>query len=105
VIFLSGLAGGSNYAIIPPATPSSGRAELRALPGGMLRPQPPSIETAVLDSIRALGRNKELRAQFVADVEADDRNRNLVGNANAANGDQPLNFVRHPRASLHLLYW
>ena len=35
----------------------------------------PVIETAVLDSIRALGRDGKLRAQVVAGVEADDRSR------------------------------
>jgi len=35
----------------------------------------PGIETAVLDSIRALGRDGKLRAQVVAGVEADDRAR------------------------------
>ena len=29
-------------------------------------------------------------------------NRNLAGNAFAANGDNPLNFVSHPKGSLHL---
>ncbi len=35
----------------------------------------PGIETAVLDSIRGLGRDGKLRAQVVAGVEAEDRNR------------------------------